>query len=164
MIKKLHFDRNFWIKFWATGGLGYYLPWEWSGIYGAFLGLGLSLFLNPLSMLLKVIISLILVIIGIPLCTRAEKLLNRGIDPAAINFDEIIGVQFSNIWFNLFQTVSIFHFNIPLWFLLIIIYGIFDVLEPFPIKRIEKLIGGWGIVIDDLMAGIYTVIILSLLL
>jgi phosphatidylglycerophosphatase A len=51
-----------------------------------------------------------------------------------------------------------------LWLLLIIIYGLFDAIEPFPIKRIEKLVGGRGIVIDDLMAGVYTIITLLIIL
>lgn len=163
-MKQTKFNKDFWIKFLATVGIGYYLPWEWAGIYGVFLGLILALILNSFSLIIKIIISLILTIIGIPICTRAEKLLNRGIDPAAINFDEIIGVQFTSIWFNLFKNIIIFNFNIPLWLVLVIVYGLIDAIEPFPIKRIEKLVGGWGIVLDDLMAGIYTIIILVLLL
>jgi len=156
--------KDFWIKFWATGGLGYLMPWEWAGIYGVFLGIVFSLLLNPLSLIIKIFISIILTIIGIPLCTRAEKILNHGIDPPQINFDEIVGIQFTSIWFNLFKTIHIFGFSIPLWLLLIAIYGIIDALEPFPIKRIEKLVGGWGIVLDDLMAGVYTIMTLLIIL
>jgi len=156
--------KNCWIRFFATGGLGYLMPWEWAGIYGVLLGIGLALLLNSLPLILKLFISIILVVIGIPLCTEAEKILNRGIDPPNINFDEIIGVQFASLWFNLLKTINILNFSVPLWLLLIIIYGLFDAIEPFPIKRIEKLVGGRGIVIDDLMAGVYAVIILYLLL
>jgi phosphatidylglycerophosphatase A len=156
--------KNFWVKFFATGGLGYLMPWEWAGIYGVLLGIGFSLLLNPLSLIIKIFISIILTIIGIPLCTRAEKILNRGIDPPQINFDEIVGVQFASLWFNLLKTIHIFNFSIPLWFILIIIYGLIDWLEPFPIKRIEKLYGGWGIVLDDLMAGVYTIMTLLIIL
>lgn len=156
--------QDFWIRFFATCGLGYHLPWEFPGIYGAFVGLGLAVLLNPLPLIIKLAISIILTIIGIPLCTRAEKILNHGIDPPQIAFDEVVGIQFASIWFNLFNTVNIFHFNVPLWLILILIFGIFDALEPFPIKRIEKLFGGWGIVLDDLMAGAYTILIIKFLI
>jgi phosphatidylglycerophosphatase A len=44
-----------------------------------------------------------------------------------------------------------------------IIYRIFDVLKPPPIKSLEKLEGGWGIMLDDAAAAIYTNIILQIL-
>jgi phosphatidylglycerophosphatase A len=34
-----------------------------------------------------------------------------------------------------------------------ILFRIFDVAKPFPIRRVERLSGGWGIVADDLLAG-----------
>lgn len=40
----------------------------------------------------------------------------------------------------------------------------FDVLKPFPLKRLEKAPGGWGIMLDDLGAGIYSHLALRLLL
>ena len=103
-------------------------------------------------------------VISIPLCTKAEKILNKGIDPQNVVIDEVVGVQFASIWFNLFQKITIFSFNVPVWLLLLLIYGFFDALEPFPIKRIEKLKGGWGIVLDDLMAGLYMIMILLIIL
>lgn len=45
-------------------------------------------------------------------------------------------------------------FNIATLFLL---FRFFDILKPFPIRVIEERIrGGWGIVLDDVMAGLYT--------
>ena len=41
-----------------------------------------------------------------------------------------------------------------------IIFRIFDVLKPWPCRRLEKIGGGKGILYDDLMAGLYTFIIL----
>jgi len=163
-MSKFHFSKEFWIKFFSTGFFGSYLIPLIPGLYGVFLGIGLSLLINGWPVIIKILISLLLTIVSIPLCTQAEKIFNQGKDPQNVVIDEVVGVQFVSIWFNLFQKITIFHYSIPLFVLLFFIYGFFDALEPFPIKRIEKLFGGWGIVIDDLMAGLYTIITLLIIL
>jgi phosphatidylglycerophosphatase A len=45
-----------------------------------------------------------------------------------------------------------------------ILFRVFDIWKPFPIRRLEKLPGGWGIMTDDWMAGIYAAILLRLAL
>ena len=39
----------------------------------------------------------------------------------------------------------------------------FDILKPFPIRRIERIQGGWGIMLDDVIAGLYAALILRIL-
>jgi phosphatidylglycerophosphatase A len=41
-----------------------------------------------------------------------------------------------------------------------ILFRLFDVLKPFPIRRIERLPWGWGIMADDVLAGIYAALLL----
>ena len=36
-----------------------------------------------------------------------------------------------------------------------LLFRLFDILKPFPIRRLEKLPGAWGVTVDDLMAGVY---------
>jgi phosphatidylglycerophosphatase A len=44
------------------------------------------------------------------------------------------------------------------------LFRLFDILKPFPIRRLEKrLKGGYGVVLDDVMAGVYANIILHLI-
>lgn len=43
------------------------------------------------------------------------------------------------------------------------LFRFFDVLKPFPLRRLEKLAGGWGIMLDDLGAALYTTIIVLIL-
>ena len=44
------------------------------------------------------------------------------------------------------------------------LFRFFDILKPFPIRRLEKkLKGGYGVVLDDVMAGIYANIVLRLI-
>ncbi|MFI5097404.1 MAG: phosphatidylglycerophosphatase A [Candidatus Acidiferrales bacterium] len=45
-----------------------------------------------------------------------------------------------------------------------VLFRLFDIAKPFPCKRLEKLPGGWGIMADDWMAGIYAAICLRLAL
>jgi len=41
---------------------------------------------------------------------------------------------------------------------------VFDIWKPWPIRRLEKLGGGWGIMADDWMAGLYAAILLRVAL
>jgi len=41
-------------------------------------------------------------------------------------------------------------------------FRVFDVLKPWPCRRLERLPGGFGILADDLMAGIYAAIVLQI--
>ena len=45
-----------------------------------------------------------------------------------------------------------------------ILFRVFDIWKPWPIRRLEKLPGGWGIMADDWMAGIYAAILLRVAL
>ena len=41
-------------------------------------------------------------------------------------------------------------------------YRLFDIWKPFPIRHVEQLPGGWGIMADDVVAGAYTLVLLHL--
>jgi phosphatidylglycerophosphatase A len=43
------------------------------------------------------------------------------------------------------------------------LFRIFDIVKPSPIRNLEKLKGGWGIMLDDLLAAVYTTIIIIVL-
>ena len=47
---------------------------------------------------------------------------------------------------------------------ILFIYGLFDAIKIYPANISERLYGGWGIVIDDIIAGIYTALTIFLLL
>jgi phosphatidylglycerophosphatase A len=82
------------------------------------------------------------------------KLLGRR-DPSEIVIDEVAG--FSVALFLL----SLSWLNLVLGFLL---FRFFDISKPFPIRRLERVKGGFGIVLDDLLAGIYANLVLRLIL
>jgi phosphatidylglycerophosphatase A len=41
------------------------------------------------------------------------------------------------------------------------LFRLFDILKPFPIRLLERLKGGWGVVADDLGAGVYALAVLT---
>ncbi|MBW2569875.1 MAG: phosphatidylglycerophosphatase A, partial [Deltaproteobacteria bacterium] len=85
----------------------------------------------------------------------AEKILKKN-DPGCIIIDEIIGIVITFIGLKFDITSALTGF---------IIFRFFDILKPFPIRFLEKKVpGGAGVVIDDIMAGVYSNIVLRVLL
>jgi len=41
-----------------------------------------------------------------------------------------------------------------------VLFRIFDIIKPWPIRRVERLPAGWGILCDDLLAGVYAAVVL----
>jgi phosphatidylglycerophosphatase A len=98
-------------------------------------------------------------------------------DPQYVVVDEVSGQMlalllggFSAITHSVGTAILIpaasFYFDVPWKFLLagFILFRLFDIWKPFPIRHLEKLPGGWGIMADDWLAGIYAAILLRLAL
>ena len=146
--------KNFFVKFFATCfGLGY------SPIFPRALGVAfgtvIAYLVHPLPLFNKILITLILIVLAVPLSTKAEKLFQKK-DCKKIIIDEVIGVLIATIWFANLSAIMF----IPILF----IYGLFDAIKIYPANVSENLYGGWGIVIDDIIAGAYTALTIFLLL
>ena len=91
------------------------------------------------------LVAVAVVMISIPVCSRAATRLGRK-DPEQVVLDEIAAfpIVFSAVQLDV--TTGVIGF---LWFRLL------DIAKPWPIKRLERLPGGFGIVADDVAAGIY---------
>ncbi len=74
-------------------------------------------------------------------------------DPQIVVVDEVAGQLIA-----LSGAATLRHLHI--WVAAFVLFRFFDIVKPFPIRRIEKLPGGVGIVLDDVMAGIYCAVIL----
>jgi phosphatidylglycerophosphatase A len=95
-------------------------------------------------------------IASVPVAGRMEK--QYGSDPSCAVIDEVVGMQALLVGASPAGAMGL-----AVGFVL---FRMFDILKPFPINRSQGLPGGWGIVMDDLIAGIYSriaVILLSLL-
>ncbi len=78
-----------------------------------------------------------------------------GKDPARVVIDEVAGMCISL----LFLPVTIKYVITAL-----ILFRFFDIAKPLFIRKLEKLPGGWGIMLDDVLAGIYANIVLQIVL
>ena len=147
-------SRSFFVKFFATCfGLGYSPIFP--GAVGVAFGTVIAYLVHPLPLFNKILITLILIVLAVPLSTKAEKLFQKK-DCKKIVIDEVIGVLVATIWFT--------NLSIMMFISILFIYGLFDAIKIYPANIIEKLYGGWGIVIDDIIAGIYTALTIFLLL
>ena len=81
---------------------------------------------------------------------RAEVIYST-IDDQRIVIDEIVGYQVALL------PVGITGLNI---FAAFVFFRIFDIWKPFPVNRLQDLPGGWGVVIDDVGAGVYACVIM----
>ena len=144
------------ILFFATGfGVGYFprLP----GTAGTLLAVPLSLGLNALASTSLPIALLTLaaaICCAIWLSTRASLVLEQR-DPPVIVIDEIVGFLIANF---------IAPRNVMLLGVAFLLFRLFDIAKVYPLSRLEKLPSGAGIVLDDVMAGLYVFGILRLVL
>jgi phosphatidylglycerophosphatase A len=93
-------------------------------------------------------------LIGIPAATRVARATNSK-DPQFVVIDEVAGQLVALIAIPLAWKTFLAGF---------ILFRIFDMWKPFPIRRLERLPEGTGIVVDDLGAGLYALIVMHLLL
>ena len=109
---------------------------------------------SPLGLLIALLIGIaITLVLGIPAATIVERQ-SGGHDPQFVVIDEVIGQWIAL----LFCPVDWRHGLIAL-----VLFRLFDITKPFPVRRLERLPGGWGIVFDDVAAGLYALGIASLL-
>jgi phosphatidylglycerophosphatase A len=99
------------------------------------------------------IITLIILALGIWSGNIVESIWGK--DHNRVVIDEVAGMCITLLW------VPVSPLNILLG---LILFRIFDIAKPFFIKRLEHLPGGWGVMFDDVLAGIYANLILQLFL
>jgi phosphatidylglycerophosphatase A len=162
----------------ATCGVGY-MPLA-PGTFGAALGVGLFLLVRGLT--IRIVMShvpgypltyefvesfrvglLLAVIFGVTLAgiraaRRVEKLLGRK-DPGAVVIDEVAGQLMAFLFIPL-------ELKLKWWIILagFLLFRLFDIWKPYPIRRLEALESGLGVMADDVLAGFYAAAALTLLL
>jgi phosphatidylglycerophosphatase A len=135
----------------ATGfGTGY-SPYA-SGTVGSLAACLLFIFI-PLDDYIWLAISIAMFFIGIWVSGIVEK--DIGKDPGIVVIDEFVG-----------QWIALLFLPKTIWILIagFLVFRILDIIKPFPAADLEELDGGVGIMLDDVIAGIYTNIALHLTL
>ena len=111
------------------------------------------LWLVPFSRLGLVIFFVVVTLVGAWAAHVAEAALGEK-DPGAIVIDEVAGMTLS---------VLLLPFTLPVLLVGFVLFRIFDVVKPFPAGRAQALRGGFGVMVDDLVAGLYALIVLFVL-
>jgi len=138
----------------ATGAFIGKIPFA-PGTFGSILGLLFYFILSGLTWLQAFFLILFFTLFAVWVSGEAEKILDAK-DPGSIVIDEIAGMA---------VTFYLFPFSLVIGISGFIIFRIFDILKPFPIGFLEKRFsGGVGIVIDDVVAGAISNIVLQILL
>ena len=116
-----------------------------AGTFASIAGTLVFLFIPIESFLVKMIILVIILIAGAYSSFKIEKETGRE-DNQIIVIDEIAGV-----WL----TLSIIPEGV--WFTLagLLLFRLFDIWKPYPIRKLEKVKYGYGVMLDDILAGIY---------
>ena len=133
-------------------GLGF-IP----GAPGTFAALGalpLVVVMNKLGVLYGALYLLAFIAVALWVSDRARQYVLQD-DPQEIVIDEVAGLLVT------FFLLPSSWLGLLLGFVL---FRVFDISKPFPIRRLEKIRGGAGIVLDDIVAGIYANLSLRLFL
>ena len=155
----------------ATCGVGY-IPVA-PGTFGSLVGLGLYLLLRGVSLSLvarddnllhlayalvglKFVVTIGLVVLGTWAASRVEKL--QGVkDPSKVVIDEVAGQYIA---------LSVVPIVFEAWWTIIaafLLFRFFDIVKPYPARKLEALHGGRGIMADDVIAGVYAAIAVTLI-
>ncbi len=138
------------VIFLATGCYTGYAPIV-PGTFGTLVGIPIAFFLSLFGVKIATGILLGMILASCWIANEAEKIYGMK-DPNDIVIDEVVG-YLATVWalpFTWFTVVGGF-----------VLFRILDILKPYPIRKVEDWIpGGTGVVMDDILAGVYGCIIL----
>ena len=99
------------------------------------------------------LITILLTMIGIKSAHEVEVLWGK--DHGRVVIDEVAGM-----------CITLLFVPVTLKFVLIglVLFRFFDIVKPLGIRQLEKLPGGWGVMADDVLAGIYANVVLQILI
>ena len=115
----------------------------------------LILWLVPFSRLGLVTFFVVVALVGTWAAHVAEVAIGAK-DPGAIVIDEVAGMTLSVL-------VLPLPFTVPVLLVAFVLFRIFDVVKPFPAGRSQALGGGVGVMIDDIIAGLYALVVVLVL-
>jgi phosphatidylglycerophosphatase A len=153
------------VKLWIAQGFGIgRVPFA-PGTFGSLLGmLWFGLLLQTGSLWLFLAGTLAAIALSVWLCGEAEQLLGRK-DPGSVVLDEIAAVPVCFLaWVVVLlgKTGSLPEFSyffsaqtLPSTLGVFVACRVFDIAKPWPVRQSQSLPGGWGITVDDVLAGFY---------
>ena len=143
--------------FGSAVGVGIFLLERWLSvralIFAARHGWSLEL-LESLRVAATLLIVAMITVIGTWAASHVEKSLGRK-DPSIVVVDEVAGQLIALLFLP---------FNASVWLIIagFLLFRLFDIWKPYPIRKLESLESGLGIMADDILAGVYAAILLSI--
>jgi phosphatidylglycerophosphatase A len=113
-------------------GLALFWPLQWAGVW------------------VQLAATAVLYFAGVAASARLARRLGRK-DPGAAVVDEVVGMWVSLLFLPFTPATAAAGF---------VLFRVLDVFKPYPARQFEALPGGWGIMTDDVMAGIYANLLL----
>ena len=124
------------------------------GTFGTLAAIPLFLLMQPLSLPAYLLITLVVSLVGIWICDQSSKMLGVH-DHSGIVWDEFAGYFVTMIaapsgW---------------VWVIIgFVLFRLFDIWKPWPVSVLDKQVrGGLGIMVDDILAGIFALLCLQLI-
>ena len=154
MIKHIFERAAIWLATGAKFGLSPFAP----GTIGALWGIPLAIGISYAPWIAQVVVIILLLIVGVPICTEAARQLGTK-DPGSVVWDEIASVPITFLFVQPELVRS--PWVLGLGFLL---HRFFDIAKIPPARQFEALPDGWGIMSDDVAAGIYSCLTLHAML
>ncbi len=142
---------------WVATGLGAgYLPLApgtWGSLEGVFVAGAIHLVAPEHEGWWILICATLTAAIGVWAASKTAASSNDP-DPSKVVIDEVAGQLLTYVWVPLTWVSLVFGF---------LLFRLFDITKPFPARQSENLPGGWGIMTDDLIAGVFAGLCLLLL-
>ena len=133
----------------ATGLGSGYAPFA-PGTAGSLVGLALFWPLHRLPLGVQAVAVVLLFALGVAAAGHVARRLGIE-DPGLVVVDEVVGMWVSLLGVPFTGVTAIAGF---------LLFRVFDVFKPYPARDLERLPGGWGIMCDDVMAGVYANLLL----
>lgn len=108
-------------------------------------------------------------LLAVWICGWAESLLGRP-DPPSVVLDEIVAVPLcfcfwaANEWVKAGSLPHAGQFFATNWLIALAVFAafrLFDIWKPWPIRQSQRLPGGWGVVVDDVLAAVYVNVVMA---
>ncbi|MBU2540972.1 MAG: phosphatidylglycerophosphatase A [Candidatus Omnitrophica bacterium] len=124
------------------------------GTWGSLAGIIVYFLFLKGNSIIHLCFFLIITVVGFAVCAPAERIFKKK-DAGAIVIDEVAGISLSLLFIP----------PKPLYILIgFFLFRLYDTIKPPPTHSIEKLSGSYGIMGDDLIAGVYTNISLHIII
>ena len=139
-------------RFFATGIYSGYSPVA-SGTAGSLVALAIYAIPGMERTITLGVITLVTFVIGVVTSAEMEKF--HGEDPSIVVIDEFVGMWISLLFLPKGFIIAVAAF---------LLFRVYDIVKPPPARQVERLANGWGVMLDDVFAGVYANFSIQILL